>query len=97
MAAAKIRNPGHYVEHTKPSPLLEEYRNAADKVRQGADSNDVMAGRAGRVVGIIGKIGTNESLGYGGFGFEEASQRIELLSPSLIDDDDERSDGGRGD
>ena len=30
-------------------------------------------------------------------GFEEASQRIELLSPSLIDDDDERSDGGRGD
>ena len=97
VAAAKIRNPGHYVEHTQPSPLLEEYRNAADKVRQGADSNDVMAGRARRVVGIIGEIGTNESLGYGGFGFEEASQRIELLSPSLIDDDDERSDGGRGD
>ena len=54
-----------------------------------------MAERARQVVDIVGTIGTNELHGYGGLGFEEAVQRIELLSPSLISDDEERSDGGR--
>ena len=97
VAASKIRNPEHYIEHAKPSPLLAEYRKAADKAQQRVDSNDIMAERARRVVGIIDRIGTNESLGYGGLGFEEAFQRVELLSPSLIGDDEERPANGRGD
>ena len=95
VAASKIRNPEHYIQHAKPSPLLAEYRKAADKAQQSIDSNDIMAERARQVVDIVGTIGMNEFRGYGGLGFEEAFQRIELLSPSLIGDDEERSDGGR--
>lgn len=99
VAAARIRNPGHDVEFTKPSPLLQEYRKAADKVRQGADSNDVMAGRARRVVDIIGTIEMNARRGHDEPGFMEAVRRIELLSTSLVRKEEEegRSDDRRGD
>lgn len=71
VAASKIRHPGHYIGHAKPSPLLAVYRRAADIAQQSIDSNDTMAERAREVVGIIDRIGTNELHGYGGSGLRK--------------------------
>lgn len=95
VAAMELRNPGRDLFGVDPSPLLAEYHEEADRARQSGD-NDAAATRARSIIGIIGQIRDSSLLGHGGLGFEEAARRLELLSPSLIGDDEERSDDGRG-
>ena len=95
VAAMELRNPGRDLFGVDPSPLLAEYHEEANRARQSGD-NDAAATRARSIIGIIGQIRNSSLLGHGGLGFEEAARRLELLSPSLIGDDEERSDGGRG-
>ena len=85
----ELKNPGRDLFGVEPSPLLAKYKEL-DRARQSGD--DAAAARASSIVRIIERIRNNDVLGYGGLGSEEAFRRIELLSPSLIDDDSEPSD-----
>ena len=89
LAAMELKNPGRDLFGVEPSPLLAKYKEL-DRARQSGD--DAAAARASSIVRIIERILNNDVNGYGGLGSEEAFRRIELLSPSLIDDDSEPSD-----
>ena len=89
LAAMELKNPGRDLFGVEPSPLLAKYKEL-DRARQSGD--DAATARASSIVRIIERIRNNDVLGYGGLGSEEAFRRIELLSPSLIDDDSEPSD-----
>ena len=78
----------------EPSPFLAEYRGAARKAKEAADHSDPAALRAMVVVDTVDSLMADQLRGVG-LGFREAARRLELLSPSLVDDDGQRSDGGR--
>ena len=97
VAALEIRNPDAYVEDLKPSALLKEHQEATKRTHpSSSDPGDEVTARARSIVNHVNRICRVEPLSNA-LGFMEAVRRIELLSPSLIGDDDEqRSDGGRG-
>ena len=87
VAAMEIRNPDRDLTLAEPSPLLKQYLESAERQGEGNES-DV---RGQTVAQIVKDLRTNELLGNR-LGFKEAARRIELLSPSLIDDDDSAPD-----
>lgn len=95
VAAAETRHPDRYVADVEPSTLFAEYLKAAKKAKKPGDYDDATL-RAMAILEFIGPIQTEQLRGRGGLGFPEAARRIELLSSSLIGDDEERSASGHG-
>ena len=101
VAAKEIRNPDRKYEWSESSELLANYRKAVsaadrDKSRDKSPS-DAGIERAREVVRLIDDLQRRELSGHSTLGFMEAVRRMELLSPSLIDEDTERSDNDRTD
>ena len=95
VAALEIRNPRGWLETVQPSGLWKEYQAAAQKAEQSPSSNDETTQRACEIANEVRRICRVEPLSNA-LGFMEAVRRIELLSPSLVDDDSEPSDRGHG-
>lgn len=96
VAAMEIEHPDRPLRDVEPSPFLAEYRDAADKAKEAADYNDPTALRAKLVVENVDSFIWAQLRHGAGLGFPEAAGRLELLSPSLVvDDDEQRSDGSR--
>ena len=93
VAALEIEHPDRYARDVEPSPFLAEYRGAARKAKETADHSDPAALRAMVVEDAVDRLMMDQLRGIG-LGFREAARRLELLSPSLVDDG-QRSDGGR--
>lgn len=93
VAALEIEHPDRYARDVEPSPFLAEYRRAARKAKEIADHSDPAALRAMVVADTVESLMMDQLRGVG-LGFREAARRLELLSPSLVDDG-QRSDGGR--
>ena len=96
VAALEIRNPDAYAEDLRPSVLLKEYQEATKRTQQTSfDSRDEATARALRITNHVNRICQVEPLSNA-LGFMEAVRRIELLSPSLVDEDSESSNRGHG-
>ena len=95
VAALEIRNPRGYLETVQPSGLWKEYQATAQKAEQSPGSNDETTQRAWAIVNEVRRICKVTTLSDA-LGFTEAFRRIELLSPSLISSEEQRSDGDRG-
>ena len=95
VAALEIRSPRGYLETVQPSGLWKEYQAADQKAEQSPGPNDETTQRARTIVNEVRRICKIQTLSNA-LGFTEAVRRIELLSPSLVDDDSEPSDGGHG-
>ena len=87
VAAMEIRNPDRDLEFAERSPLMKQYLESTEQQGEGNEPD----ARGREVVRIFEHLCQNEYLGNR-LGFREAARRIELLSPSLIDDDDSESD-----
>ena len=96
VAAMEIRGPDRPLQAVENSPLLKSYREQLETAQQDGKPGDASHDRARGIVSIVDQILQNELFGRGRLGFVEAVNRIELLSPSLIGNDEQRSDGGRG-
>lgn len=92
----EMRQPDGLVRLAQPSPLLKGYREQHETTQQDRTPTTQAHDRARAIVSTVDQILQNELLGRGRLGFVESVRRIELLSPSLIGDDEERSDGDRG-
>ena len=93
VAALEIEHPDRYARDVEPSPFLAEYRGAARKAKETGDHSDPASLRAMVVADTVDSLMMDQLRGVG-LGFREAARRLELLSPSLVDDG-QRSDGGR--
>lgn len=97
VAAKEIRNPDRKYEWSESSELLANYRKAVSAADRDKSPSDAGIDRAREVVRLIDDLQRRELSGHSTLGFMEAVRRIELLSPSLIDEDTERSDNDRND
>lgn len=97
MAAMEIRHPDRLIAHVTPSSLLAEYRATAEKAKESRDYDDAAAMRAMAVVEDVDRLMGQQLRRGVALGFPEVARRVDLLSPSLIDDVERRSDGTGGD
>ena len=96
VAAIEIEHRDRLIRHVRPSPLLAEYRDAAKRAKERGDYDDAAAPHAIAVVEEVGRFEMAQLHRGVALGFPEAARRVELLSPSLLDDDEQRSDGAGG-
>lgn len=96
VSAVEIAHPDRDVGVVEPSPFLAGYRDAARKAMEAGDRSNAAARRATSVVEIVDSFVLYRFHRGVALGFPEAAARVELLSPSLLDDEEHPSDGAGG-
>ena len=86
VAAIEIKHPDRLIADVTPSSLLAEYRAAAEKAKEGRDYENPAALHAMAVVEDVDRFVRQQLHRGAALGFPEAARRVELLSPSLLDD-----------
>ena len=86
-AAMEAGNPERQHGPTKRSPLLKGYQETAEKTPADGGNDSEKVEYARNVVRTVGQFMLHQSQGSGGLGFNEAVRRLDLISPSLIDND----------